>query len=76
MTHTKLGRGVLLFAISIVGVEPLHTTTVRTTQSDGPTARSTRPADDLKGTWSGTFQSSHADLASFTITVIIDSDSH
>lgn len=75
MTHTKLGTGVLLLVISILGLESLHAATVRPAQSDGAAAMSTRPADDLKGTWSGTFQSKHSDVAPFTITVIIDSDS-
>jgi hypothetical protein len=31
---------------------------------------------DIKGTWSGTFVSRHADISPFTITVKISSDSH
>ena len=75
MTLTRLGTGVLILVISILGIESLRAVAVKTTQSDGPAARPTDSADDLKGTWSGTFQSRHAEVTPFTITVVIDSDS-
>ena len=39
------------------------------------TPASTRPAPDMKGTWSGTFISRRADASPFTITVHISPDS-
>jgi hypothetical protein len=37
-------------------------------------AAASKPAADVKGTWSGTFLSRHPDVAPFTITVVINSD--
>jgi hypothetical protein len=48
--------------------------------SDGQSANavssgsSQQTATDVSGTWSGTFQSDHADMAPFTITVVINPD--
>jgi len=40
-----------------------------------PTAMAKKSsASDLAGTWSGTFQSDHANMAPFTITVVINPD--
>jgi hypothetical protein len=36
---------------------------------------SQQAASDVTGTWSGTFQSDHADIAPFTITVVISANS-
>jgi hypothetical protein len=39
------------------------------------TGSSQQAASDVTGTWSGTFQSDHANVAPFTITVVINPDS-
>jgi hypothetical protein len=39
------------------------------------TAAASTTAADMKGTWSGTFQSKHADISPFTITVVINPNS-
>jgi len=41
-----------------------------------PTADSTQAATDVTGTWSGTFYSAHANVAPFTMTVVISRDPH
>lgn len=41
-----------------------------------PVARASKPAADLAGTWSGTFQSDHPNMAPFTITVVITPDTN
>jgi len=38
-------------------------------------AASSKPAVDVKGTWSGTFLSRHSDVSPFVITVVISPDS-
>ena len=73
MTGTRLATGVLLLVISILGLESPGT--ADTGSEDNGTTNTSQPGADLKGTWSGTFQSKHADT-SFTITVVIDPDNH
>jgi hypothetical protein len=44
--------------------------------SMAPHACAVPPKTDLSGTWSGTFQSDHANMAPFTITVVITPDAN
>lgn len=55
-------RMILLVALLVLGVAV-------------PIAAAKKPTNsDLAGTWSGTFQSDHANMAPFTITVVINPD--
>ena len=66
MTSTKLlSHALLLFLIAVVGVG-----------SARATGSSQQPASDIAGTWSGTFQSDHSNVAPFTMTVVINRDAH
>jgi hypothetical protein len=41
-----------------------------------PVALASKPSSDVTGTWSGTFQSDHPNMAPFTITVVITPDAN
>ena len=67
-----------LLAMTMMGAAPLYAASPADDQSNQPasTAGSTREAPtDVKGTWSGTFFSRHANIVPFTMTVVINPDS-
>jgi hypothetical protein len=45
-------------------------------EQNKPSGSAPRAATDFTGTWSGTFFSKHANVAPFTLTVVINADSH
>jgi hypothetical protein len=66
----------LFVVISITGAVFVPGVSASRNQSDNaiPTASSQPAATDVTGTWSGTFQSDHSNVAPFTITVVINPD--
>jgi hypothetical protein len=65
-------RILLLSFLVIMGVALLFAASPAVTSS--PSGAPQQAAADLRGTWSGTFFSKHANVASFTMTVVIDAD--
>jgi hypothetical protein len=68
----------LLLLMTMIGAASLYSAI----PADGQNRQSTsaassrqQPATDFKGTWSGTFFSKHANVAPFTMTVVVNSDS-
>jgi hypothetical protein len=77
MTMTKsFSRLVQFFSwllmISMMGAVYLASASAQSTQASS--AASTQPANDVRGTWSGTFFSKHPNVAPFTMTVVINPD--
>ena len=69
----------LLLLISMMGAAYLHASSQGDAQSKQAMSAATstqKPAIDVKGTWSGTFFSKHSNVAPFTMTVVINPDSH
>ena len=69
-------RVLFLVLISAVGIESIDASGTPGNQHNNAVsapASSTQP--DIKGTWSGTFISKHADITPFTITVVISANS-
>jgi hypothetical protein len=80
MTNTKsLSRSLLLLVVAVLA-RAIFVPGV--SASGNPNANavsagsSQQTATDVTGTWSGAFQSDHANVAPFTITVVINPDSH
>ena len=68
----------LLSLMIMMGAASLYAASRTDDQSKQATSAASptqQPATDFKGTWSGTFFSKHANVASFTMTVLINPDS-
>ena len=80
MTNTKsLSRSLLLLVVAVLaraifvpGVSAFGNPNAKAVSAGS----SHQSATDVTGTWSCTFQSDHANVAPFTITVVINPDSH
>jgi hypothetical protein len=69
----------LLWLMTMMGAASLYAVSPADSQSKqaASAANSTQQAAiDVKGTWSGTFFSKHSNVAPFTMTVVINPDSH
>ncbi len=77
MTIKTLVIRVLFFVlISAVGAELIHGSGTSGNQhSNAVSASASSRQPDVRGTWSGTFISRNADIAPFTITVVISANS-
>jgi hypothetical protein len=79
MTNTKsLSCSLRLFLLAVVAgalFVPGVTASRNPSNNAISTESSQQTATDVTGTWSGTFQSDHTDIAPFTITVVISADS-
>ena len=80
MTSKTISFSVLClsFLLSMMRTTPLYAAGPGDDQSKpirSATGFAQQPAADVKGTWSGTFFSKHANVAPFTITVVINPDS-
>jgi hypothetical protein len=75
MRSKNLGVLLLFLGISLSWTPSVRGATVGEDQPGNAASKSARQAaPDLKGTWSGTFLSKHADARPFTITVVINPD--
>jgi len=72
MTSSRMAIYALLLMASIPGLG-FQSVAEAGDQSDGAAAVKLA---DLRGTWSGSFQSKHDNVAPFTVTVVIEPDSH
>ena len=61
----------MMGAASLYAASPADDKSKQATSAASPTQQ---PATDVKGTWSGTFFSKHANVAPFTMTVVINPD--
>jgi hypothetical protein len=63
-----------LLLITVIEAGPLHA--ARPADDRGkPSGSARKTATDFTGTWSGTFFSTHANVAAFTMTVVVAPDS-
>ena len=80
MTNIKsLSRSLLLLVVAALAraIFVPGTSAFGNPSDNAVSAGSSQPAaSDVTGTWSGTFQSDQANAAPFTITVVINPDSH
>jgi len=80
MTNTKsLWRSLLLLVLAAAAVAmfmPGVSAFGSPSNNAVSTGSSQQAAGDVAGTWSGTFQSDHANVSPFTITVVINPDSY
>ena len=65
----------LLLLVVTIGTASLCSARPADKQSK-PSSSAQKPATDFTGTWSGTFFSKHANVAPFTMTVVINPDSN
>jgi hypothetical protein len=68
----------LLLLMTLIGAAYLYAPCPTDAQSKPATSAAVstqQPATEIRGTWSGTFFSKHANVAAFTMTVVINSDS-
>jgi hypothetical protein len=70
LLFNKLVSSFLL--ITVIGIGPICAASLAEAKNEQPT--SAAGSTDVTGTWSGTFFSKHANVASFTMTVVIDQD--
>jgi hypothetical protein len=78
MTTKALSFRVSLFSLLLLGVT-LGTDsicTARPADQNNSSSSAQKAAADFRGTWSGTLFSKHANVAPFTMTVVISSDSN
>lgn len=73
MTSTKSPFSILLLTC-LISVFPIAA--VGYQQRNAATISSQNAPVDVSGTWSGSFQSKHADKSPFTMTIVVAPDSH
>ncbi len=76
MTSKVFSSRILLLSM-LLSMVTIGTCSARPADGQNKPSGSTPPAAvDFTGTWSGTFFSKHANVAPFTMTVVINADSH
>ncbi|HKS75403.1 MAG TPA: hypothetical protein VJQ82_19500 [Terriglobales bacterium] len=75
MTSKILSFHVLLFSVLLLTMMPAVSVCAAGQKGSSTPGAAQQAAADVRGTWSGTLFSKHANMPAFTITIVIASDS-